>query len=280
MFCPKCGSNVKEGVKFCPKCGAQMENKKDSSEPVPKKKVPLIAGAAVILAVIAIVLLFSSLMRPKIKDSDVNELVGEYFQENTTYMGGEAQYRRCFEYMSSDLINKLTEKIKPMLSTAGVDLDSDASKTMLGNISNMLSEFFSNSENQITLANGICSASSYKAEKAKRDGDHFVAQVTVSGIDISEVNGMVIDDTVSIQGFVKLGLSYVFSGKGGLVGNTVKMASGDISFILDGFLGKVALADNRHTYTGEVEFEYDKKNKEWTISYVDPKLLDAYFGIR
>ena len=39
MFCPKCGSELREGASFCPKCGTKIENRTEPAA-APVKKVP------------------------------------------------------------------------------------------------------------------------------------------------------------------------------------------------------------------------------------------------
>lgn len=59
-----------------------------------------------------------------------------------------------------------------------------------------------------------------------------------------------------------------------------EIAFGDVSFILDRFEEKAESSTADKTYTGTVEFTYDKEDKCWEISSVDSGLLDAWFGIQ
>lgn len=43
MFCPKCGSELREGASFCPKCGTKIENRTESAT-APVKKGTGVSG--------------------------------------------------------------------------------------------------------------------------------------------------------------------------------------------------------------------------------------------
>ena len=57
-----------------------------------------------------------------------------------------------------------------------------------------------------------------------------------------------------------------------------EIAFGDVSFILDRFEEKAGGSTADKTYTGTVEFTYNKEEKSWEISSVDSGLLDAWIG--
>lgn len=307
MFCPKCGREIKNDAEFCSKCGARIRacnetekieqmtdihkvapgmikgKRSEQSDRVQKPALPKIKldpKFAVAVGVIAVlVLAVSFLMKPKTDDINAQALLEEYFRENTEYSINPETHQKCLEYMVSDLTETLTEKLFNLLTKAGVDIDSSQSRQLSSEIGDALSQYFSNPENQVTLAEEIYKRSSFKVGKPEKNRDVYSAEVTVSSLKISEVNEAMINDSVSIKGLVNLAAQFFFGGKGGIIGNVTNMATGDISFIVDAFEKKVRIVDNHHEYTGTVEFQYDKENERWYISQVDTGLLDAYFGL-
>lgn len=96
MFCPKCGSELREGASFCPKCGTKIENRTESATaPVKrapefqeiKKNLPEMKqggnvykeysaedGAGIAAAVVILVMAVSFLGRPNMKNLDTEKL--------------------------------------------------------------------------------------------------------------------------------------------------------------------------------------------------------------
>ncbi|MCC2166060.1 zinc-ribbon domain-containing protein [Brotaphodocola catenula] len=37
MFCPKCGTEIRNGISFCPKCGVKIQSQTEKSPDVNKK---------------------------------------------------------------------------------------------------------------------------------------------------------------------------------------------------------------------------------------------------
>lgn len=301
MFCPNCGKQIKDNIKFCPECGAPTGKKpsgdhKKGTEPLganPKLAVKLptvkadssfLAGknlkrailpAAAVVLVIILISGAAFLMKPRLKDEKAKEIVAEYFQTHEDYDESEEQYRECFRYMVNDLTRQLSGKLSSVLS-GFVDMSKVNIDAMSGQIGSMLSDYFSDSSNQITLGEAMIAQSEYEVgEVVKKDGVVSV-EVTVTSVDIGEVNRQMISDSVSVQGFVNLAMKLA---GGGILGSVADIAGGDISFLLDGFVKKTKTVDEKNTCTGIIQFEYNKKTKEWEISRADTKLLDAYFGI-
>lgn len=84
-------------------------------------------------------------------------------------------------------------------------------------------------------------------------------EVTVSSLDISEVNSLMLEDSVSSQGIIKMAVRFALGGSGGLLGSLGNLVVGDMSFILDEFMKKAPLAQERNSCTGEIELKYDKE---------------------
>lgn len=58
MFCPKCGTELKEGAKFCAKCGSQIGRPSASpaAQPVPPPKQPKKTGLIIVLLLLLLLL--------------------------------------------------------------------------------------------------------------------------------------------------------------------------------------------------------------------------------
>lgn len=74
MYCPKCGNEIREDNTFCSNCGLKLENsKEDNSRQVPPeipkgvepKKKSNGAKVGILIAVVAIVIIFAVLFFPK-----------------------------------------------------------------------------------------------------------------------------------------------------------------------------------------------------------------------
>lgn len=301
MFCPNCGNQIKDNIKFCPVCGTAIGKKPSGDHkkgtgplgtnqklsvklPTVKAISPLLAGknlkramlpAAAVILVIILVSGVVFLTKPRLKNGKAKEIIAEYFQTHEDYNESENQYRECFQYVVNDLTKQLSEKLSSVLS-GFVDISRINIDAMSGQIGSMLSDYFSDSSNQITLGEAMIAQSEYEVGKVvKKDGVVSV-KVTVTSVDIGEVNRQLISDSVSAEGFANLAMKLV---GGGIWGNVADIAGGDISFLLDGFVKKTKTVDKKNTCTGTIQFEYNKKTKEWEIIRADTKLLDAYFGI-
>lgn len=311
MFCPNCGKEIKDNVKFCPMCGAATGKKpagdhtkggaflganqkisvKIPTAKNPKAKLPTAQSAsrslpfknpkklalplAAVLLVLVLISGISFMMKPRLKDAKAKEMVAQYFETHEEYEESGDQYRECFQYMVNDLTRQLSSKLSSLISgfvdTSRVDINA-----MSQEIGTALSDYFSNSSNQIALGEAVISEAKYEVGSVvKKDGVVSV-EVTVTGLDIGEVNRQLISDSVSVQGLVSIAIK--FAG-GGFLSSAIDVAEGDISFLLDGFIKKAKSVNEKSTYIGTIEFEYNKEAKEWEISHADSKLLDAYFGI-
>ena len=137
----------------------------------------------------------------------------------------------------------------------------------------VLSEFFSRDNNLEQLAESVTGRSYFEAEKAKKKDGIVSAAVTVHYLDIPDINRQVIKDSTSLSELTKLikNRSSVWMGLS-------EIAFGDVSFILDRFEEKAGGSTADKTYTGTVEFTYNKEEKSWEISSVDSGLLDAWIG--
>ena len=139
MFCPKCGSELREGASFCPKCGTKIENRTEpAAAPVKKvpefqeikknlpemkqvetfiKSIPPKMAAGIAAAVVILILAVGFLGRPNMKNLDTEKLTEKYFEDQLDYLENNYMYEACFNYMAQDLTAQLTKKVAPILRT-------------------------------------------------------------------------------------------------------------------------------------------------------------------
>lgn len=203
-----------------------------------------------------------------------------YFEEHTGYgTSNQEQYQDCFRYAVNDMTLQLSGKMAFLLDSVGVSTDGVDLERVSSQVGDKISGYFSRSDNQIVLVDEVLAHSSCKVGKIQKDGDRATAEVTVTSLDISDVNRLLIDDTVSVQKFAALAVQFILGNKKDFIGNLVDVASGDLSFVLDGFVEKAGEAKGRKTYAGQAEFIYDRESGEWSIDRMDEGLLEAYYGI-
>ncbi|MFR5727791.1 MAG: hypothetical protein ACLUEJ_15310 [Clostridium sp.] len=181
----------------------------------------------------------------------------------------------CFSYMVNDLTAQFSQNIKLSLGKAGENFADEDVREFSSKMGSVLSEFFSRDDNLEQLAESVTGRSYFEAEKAKKKDGIVSAAVTVHYLDIPDINRQVIKDSTSLSELTKLikNRSSVWMGLS-------EIAFGDVSFILDRFEEKAGGSTADKTYTGTVEFTYNKEEKRWEISSVDSGLLDAWFGIQ
>ena len=298
MFCPKCGSELREGASFCPKCGTKIENRTEPAA-APVKKVPefqeikanlpeikqvetfiksippkMVAGIAA--AVVILILAVSFLGRPNMKNLDTEKLTEKYFEDQLDYSENNYMYEACFNYMAQDLTAQLTKKVAPILRTFDLYEPARLEEVQAQRAVDKLTEYFSNESNQKKLIKTITQYSDVEVGEVGKEDGVVTADVTVEYLDIPSVNQEMLDDASSVKGFAKL----LAKANGMSITGALVTASGDASFVLDAFKEKAEESDARKSYTGTVEFTYDKDEKRWEISQMDSGLLSAYFGIQ
>ena len=298
MFCPKCGSELREGASFCPKCGTKIENRTEPAA-APVKKVPefqeikanlpeikqvetfiksippkMVAGIAA--AVVILILAVSFLGRPNMKNLDTEKLTEKYFEDQLDYSENNYMYEACFNYMAQDLTAQLTKKVAPILRTFDLYEPARLEEVQAQRAVDKLTEYFSNESNQKKLIKTITQYSDVEVGEVSKEDGVVTADVTVEYLDIPSVNQEMLDDASSVKGFAKL----LAKANGMSITGALVTASGDASFVLDAFKEKAEESDARKSYTGTVEFTYDKDEKRWEISQMDSGLLSAYFGIQ
>lgn len=298
MFCPKCGSELREGASFCPKCGTKIENRTESSAaPVKKipefqeikanlpemkqvetfiKSIPPKMAAGIAAAVVILILAVSFLGRPNMKNLDTEKLTEKYFEDQLDYSENNYMYEACFNYMAQDLTAQLTKKVAPILRTFDLYEPARLEEVQAQRAVDKLTEYFSNESNQKKLIKTITQYSDVEVGEVNKEDGVVTADVTVEYLDISSVNQEMLDDASSVKGFAKL----LAKANGMSITGALVTASGDASFVLDAFKEKAEESDARKSYTGMVEFTYDKDEKRWEISQMDSGLLNAYFGIQ
>lgn len=304
MFCPKCGGEIKDGAKFCPVCGAAAGRKPakgTGGKSAPKltkavadavetlsgtaparkdeRRATLLRDRRILMAVVfGVVILLAAvfLFQPRLKEEDAQKLVKAYFEESQEYSGNANQYAACFQYTVNDLTRQLSGNLTSMLSSWGMDTSKMDVNTITTQIGSLLSDYFSDASNQMTLAEAILEKSTFEAGKVEKKGGAVTMEITVTSLDITEINRQLLQDSVSVNGFVRMAMKFV---GGGWLESIVDVAGGDISFVMDSFLDKVETVDKTNTYTGTIEFKYNREKKAWEISDVGPGILDAYYGI-
>ena len=233
--------------------------------------------AAVILAAIVFGAFF--LWRSG-NDIDGQRLLEDYFEENTGYTFHEEQYQECYRYAINDMVRQLSGKMVYLLESAGLSADGVDTDEIAELAGDKISGYFSRSDNQITLVDAVLSRSSAKVGKIKRNGDTATAEVTVTSVDITDVNRMLIDDSVSVQKFAVLAAQLVLERTPGVGVEWIKnLIKGDLSFVLDGFVENAKKTKCEKSYVGQVEFQYHKDTGEWSICSKDEGLLKAYYGM-
>lgn len=298
MFCPKCGTELREGASFCPKCGTKLENRTEpAAAPVKKvpefqelkanlpemkqvetfiKSIPPKMAAGIAAAVVILILAVSFLGRPNMKNLDTEKLTEKYFEDQLDYSENNYMYEACFNYMAQDLTAQLTKKVAPILRTFDLYEPARLEEVQAQRAVDKLTEYFSNESNQKKLIKTITQYSDVEVGEVSKEDGVVTADVTVEYLDISSVNQEMLDDASSVKGFAKL----LAKANGMSITGALVTASGDASFVLDAFKEKAEESDARKSYTGMVEFTYDKDEKRWEISQIDSGLLNAYFGIQ
>ncbi len=286
MFCPKCGGAVKDGAGFCPKCGAKVQGGGSAGPDRPKSpwkagwKTICLAGCGAAAVLLAALLLLVPLKAGGGSEIRGKELMDAYFESHTGYgASNQDLYQDCFRYAVHDMSLQLSNKMAFLLESAGVDtgnVDLEQASSWVGD---KILVYFSHSDNQIRLVDEVLSHSSCKVGDIQKEGGRAYAKVTVNSLDISDVNRILIDDSVSIPKFASLAVQFVLEGELQWLGGLADLASGDLSFILDGFVEKAGEAKGRKTYIGQVEFVYDQESGEWGVGNVDEGLLEAYYGM-
>lgn len=298
MFCPKCGSELREGAGFCPKCGTKIEKRTEpAAAPVKKvpefqafkanlpemkqmetfiKNIPPKMAAGIAAAVVILILAVSFLGRPNMKNLDTEKMTEKYFEDQLDYSENNYMYEACFNYMAQDLTAQLTKKVAPILRTFDLYEPARLEEVQAQRAVDKLTEYFSNESNQKKLIKTITQYSDVEVGEVSKEDGVVTADVTVEYLDISSVNQEMLDDASSVKGFAKL----LAKANGMSITGALVTASGDASFVLDAFKEKAEESDARKSYTGMVEFTYDKDEKRWEISQMDPGLLNAYFGIQ
>lgn len=282
MFCPKCGNDVKNGAQFCPKCGEKMRENTGSTKKTEKKSVSftwkqphISAKTAGLLGAVLVLVFAVILLKPSAEKIDTQAMMEEYFAEHSEYSENESLYSSCFNYMVNDLTEQFFQNIKLSLGKLGENFEDEEVRSFSSKIGKMLSESFSRGVNLEQLAESVTSRSYFEAEKAKKKDGIVSASVTVHYLDIPDINRRVIEDYTGLSELVNL-----VKNRKKLWMNVADMAFGDASLILNRFEEKAESSTADKTYTGTVEFTYDKEDKCWEISSVDSGLLDAWFGIQ
>ncbi|WP_432630448.1 zinc-ribbon domain-containing protein [Brotaphodocola sp.] len=290
MYCPKCGSEIKDGSTFCSKCGAKMsvreknvketlggmdvmkslEFPKMGNLVVSKKISGVIACVVVILGLI----FFSRLLKPVFAPIDSTAVMEAYLEDSTRYQNNQGLYQECLAYEIDDLTSQITSQLDSMLSRFGISLRSSEAEKKINYLREDITEYFSqDTENQKSLVRAITEYSDFRIVNQVRKGKKIKADVTVEHLDLNAVNRNIVEDSMSIRNIAKLVTA------GSEVSKLIDIGTGDVSFVLKKFVEKAETTDERESYTGTVEFIYNKKKKCWEVDYVDRQLIRAYFGI-
>lgn len=299
MYCPKCGSEIKDGSLFCPKCGAKMADRTQKTDSpkisldkihIPNKPVSINVNTEMIsnlwkkhkslLAVCAVfliaVMLISKSWNPILPALDAEAVMEEYLEENVQYRNNKELYQKCFAYEAKDLTDQISKHLESMFSMIGLNRTSgDVSNSKISEMKDSIIEYFSQRpENQEALVREITKYSDVYIENQKRKGKKIKADITVRFLDVTAVNQSILENSMNAQTILGLLIRENYFGP------AIQIATGDVSFVLNKFIEEAERSDARNVYKGTVEFSYDKKEGCWKVDKLDKQVMNAYFGIR
>lgn len=295
MFCPKCGTEIRNGISFCPKCGGKIQNQTEKSPDVNKKtldyfnaedyllrlkqliitvkKIPKKMVAGIVAVVVVGLIAVNLLGHPSTKNLDVEELAQEYFENNM--VENKDMYQTCFDYMMDDLSDRIKANAGLLLKTAGFtpmftkqrDAQDCADSAMI-----LIKSYFSSDKSsQKELVKAVTQYSSIEIGDMSKENDIVTASVTIQYLDITSVDKAMLESATTLVGF-----SRIMARAKGL---TQEVIRGKAGFIVDAFKDTAECSEERKSSTGIMEFSYDKKRKKWFVNYVDNNLLNAYYGM-
>lgn len=295
MFCPKCGTEIRNGISFCPKCGVKIQNQTEKSPDVNKKtldyfnakdyllrlkqlistvkKIPKKMVAGIVAVVVVGLIAVNLLGHPSTRNLDVEELAQEYFENNI--VENKDMYQICFDYMMDDLSDRIKANAGVLLKTAGftpmfrkqTDAQSHADSAM-----RLIKNYFSSDKSsQKELVKTVTQYSSIEIEDMSKENDIITASVTIQYLDITSVDKTMLENATTLVGFSKIMAK--------AEDLTQEVIWGKARFIVDAFKDTAENSEERKSSTGIMEFSYDKKRKKWFVNYVDNNLLNAYYGM-
>lgn len=295
MFCPKCGTEIRNGISFCPKCGVKIQSQTEKSLDVNKKtldyfnakdyllrlkqlistvkKIPKKMVAGIVAVVVVGLIAVNLLGHPSTKNLDVEELAQEYFENNI--VENKDMYRICFDYMMDDLSDRIKANAGLLLKTAGFtpmftkqrDAQDCADSAMI-----LIKSYFSSDKSsQKELVKAVTQYSSIEIGDMSKENDIVTASVTIQYLDITSVDKAMMENATTLVGF-----SRIMARAKDL---TQEVIRGKAGFIVEAFKDTAENSEERKSSTGIMEFSYDKKRKKWFVNYVDNNLLNAYYGM-
>ena len=295
MFCPKCGTEIRNGISFCPKCGVKIQSQTEKSPDVNKKtldyfnakdyllrlkhlistvkKIPKKMVAGIVTVVVVGLIAVNLLGHPSTKNLDVEELAQEYFENNI--VENKDMYQICFDYMMDDLSDRIKANAGLLLKTAGFtpmftkqrDAQDCADSAMI-----LIKSYFSSDKSsQKELVKAVTQYSSIEIGDMSKENDIVTASVTIQYLDITSVDKAMMENATTLVGF-----SRIMARAKDL---TQEVIRGKAGFIVEAFKDTAECSEERKSSTGIMEFSYDKKRKKWFVNYVDNNLLNAYYGM-
>lgn len=296
MYCPQCGREIKTEVLFCPDCGTRLPEKAKKRagghQPQParlwlsrqKKKtggfrmrrfVPFWIGGAALFFMLFFCVLHMGNSAPAFAEQEQLRLLNEYLTEHLADEKQSGLYEACLSNEVDDLMGQLSARLSSLLESAGITIENSEKKELLRQIKHQFADYVKQKpENQAAFAYSVTEASRLEITGQKQKGKRLQSKVTVSYLDFSAVNQKLLQEAGSVSGIVKL-----FAG-GDLLSKLTGTAFGEAEALLEAFLDAAETTQERKSYTGTVEFLYNKETKEWEVSSVDRGIWQAYFAVK
>lgn len=236
------------------------------------RMAPALAGCAALLLVLFVFIFRSG---SSVTDIDTTPILQEYLQAQIAEGGNEALYERCFSNEVEDLTEQLSKRLSSVYESLGFQLSGADKTEWVSAAKQGFTEYIKKKpKNQQAFAAAVAEYTEVEVTKQTKKGKKLRAEVTVSYLDLSAVNQKVVENSVSLKGFVEL-----FAG-GNLKQKLSGLATGDIAFLLDDFVAVAEQTDARKTYQGRVEFTYNKETERWEVSSVEDDVLRACFAVK
>ena len=256
MYCKKCGAEIKTEAKFCPVCGEAVtrssgnhgKNRRTLQDILPGNMLKPILAAVAVLG--AIVLIFSMIFGKGKPDAET--LVKEEFAALELYAGNEDLYERCVRTAVSELGTAVSQELG--ISTLGVD-------QLIGALAaELTAEYVADPELTYEFGSQVRAYSSLETGKLEKNEDGgYIVSVTVDYLDVAEASRLLAENIAAY------GAQYL---------------SGEASAFEDEFFEDTIAGEAKGSYTGWVQIAYEKEAGEWNVTSMDPKLAQAYYGMK
>lgn len=281
MYCPKCGTELKNGFDFCPKCGAKLSRNTaaegiEAKNPLPtpsnpakiRRIIPVIVGCAALFLVFTFLFFRSG---PVPEETETKQLLTEYLKQQTYDSSNQELMQECLSDEVEDLLSLLSKRLSSVLGNFGMSLDQEE----ISGIQESCLEYIR--ENQAisqAFSSAVADRSEITIREQKRRGQKLRVKVTISSLDLSSVNQELLDETLNVENLTDfLSSDWMQLLKG------FAFSSEKVEYLFGVILESVPSSGEKKTYTGTAELTYNKEKELWEVSSVDQKLLRAYFAM-